>query len=77
MCPPSRRLPLHVFGDPTVSFFAGRTYTPDRRREELRQLLVALARRVVIVQPSVYGTDNPDRCGIRQLGPRARALRDS
>lgn len=69
---------VHVFGDPAkYPFFAGRTYTPEvASADELRQLLVALRlERVVIVQPSVYGTDN--RCtidGMRALGDRARGV---
>src|SRR5262245_916323 len=52
---------VHVFGDPKrYPFFAGRTYTPEMAASgELRQLLAALKlERVVVVQPSVYGTDN-------------------
>jgi predicted TIM-barrel fold metal-dependent hydrolase len=69
---------VHVFGDPKqYPFFAGRTYTPDTASVgELEQLLSSLRlNRVVIVQPSVYGTDN--RCtldGIRALGDRARGV---
>jgi predicted TIM-barrel fold metal-dependent hydrolase len=69
---------VHVFGDPKqYPFFAGRTYSPETASvDELRQLLSALRlERVVIVQPSVYGTDN--RCtldGVRQLGSRARGV---
>ena len=52
---------VHVFGDPKkYPFFEGRSYTPETASvDELRQLLSALRlQRVVIVQPSVYGTDN-------------------
>ena len=69
---------VHVFGDPAkYPFFSGRTYTPETASaDELRQLLSALRlERVVIVQPSVYGTDN--RCtvdGMRALGDRARGV---
>jgi len=69
---------VHVFGDPKqYPFFAGRTYTPETASvEQLRQLLSSLRlERVVIVQPSVYGTDN--RCtldGVRQIGARARGV---
>ena len=69
---------VHVFGDPKqYPFFSGRTYSPDTASvDELRQLLSALRlERVVIVQPSVYGTDN--RCtldGMRALGDRARGV---
>jgi predicted TIM-barrel fold metal-dependent hydrolase len=68
----------HVFGDPTrFPFAAGRTYTPEPASvDEMRKLHRALhTTRVVIVQPSVYGTDN--RCtldAIRQLGSDARGI---
>jgi predicted TIM-barrel fold metal-dependent hydrolase len=69
---------VHVFGDPQRYPFApNRTYTPrTAATPELRTLLDALHMdRVVIVQPSVYGTDN--RCtvdAIRELGGRARGI---
>ena len=68
----------HVFGDPRrFPFAATRTYTPETASvEEMRRLHRALhTSRVVIVQPSVYGTDN--RCtldAIRQLGRNARGI---
>ena len=69
---------VHVFGDPKkYPFFAGRTYTPEIASvDELRQLLSALRlERVVIVQPSVYGTDNSCTLdGMRELGNRARGV---
>lgn len=69
---------VHVFGDPKkYPFFAGRTYTPETASvAELRQLLSALRlERVVIVQPSVYGTDNSCTIdGMRELGDRSRAV---
>ena len=69
---------VHVFGDPKkYPFFAGRTYTPDVASvDELRQMLAALRlQRVVIVQPSVYGTDNSCTIdGMRELGDRARGV---
>lgn len=69
---------VHVFGDPKkYPFFAGRTYTPETASvAELRQLLSALRlERVVIVQPSVYGTDNSCTLdGMRELGNRARGV---
>jgi len=69
---------VHVFGDPKqYPFFAGRTYTPETASvDELRRLLSALRLdRVVIVQPSVYGTDNSCTVdGLRQLGARARGV---
>ncbi len=69
---------VHVFGDPQrYPFFSGRVYTPEAASiEELRALHDALHMdRVVVVQPSVYGTDN--RCtldAVRQLGARARGV---
>ena len=69
---------VHVFGDPArYPFFAGRTYTPDTATlPELQALHAALhIDRVVIVQPSVYGTDNTCTLdSIRQLGARARGV---
>jgi predicted TIM-barrel fold metal-dependent hydrolase len=69
---------VHVFGDPQrYPFWTGRTYTPEAASvEELRQLLHALRLdRVVIVQASVYGTDNSCTLdGIRALGNRARGV---
>jgi predicted TIM-barrel fold metal-dependent hydrolase len=69
---------VHVFGDPKqYPFFAGRTYTPETASvAELKQLLSSLRLdRVVIVQPSVYGTDNACTLdGIRALGDRARGV---
>ena len=68
----------HVFGDPArFPFAAGRTYTPEPASvAEMRKLHRALhTTRVVVVQPSVYGTDN--RCtvdAIRQLAPNARGI---
>jgi predicted TIM-barrel fold metal-dependent hydrolase len=69
---------VHVFGDPKrYPFFAGRTYTPETASvDELRQLMSALRlERTVIVQPSVYGTDNSCTLdGMRALGDRARGV---
>jgi len=69
---------VHVFGDPQrYPFFSGRTYTPEPATvQELRQLLAALRLdRVVVVQPSVYGTDNSCTLdGMRELGSRARGV---
>lgn len=69
---------VHVFGDPQrYPFWEGRSYTPEPATvEDLRQLLKALRlERVVIVQPSVYGTDNSCTLdGIRALGNRARGV---
>ncbi len=69
---------VHVFGDPArYPFYEGRTYTPDTAPvSELRALLDALhLDRVVIVQPSVYGTDNTcTLAAVRELGNRARGV---
>jgi predicted TIM-barrel fold metal-dependent hydrolase len=69
---------VHVFGDPKkYPFVAGRTYTPEVASvDELRRMLAALRlERVVIVQPSVYGTDNTCTLdGMRELGNRARGV---
>jgi predicted TIM-barrel fold metal-dependent hydrolase len=68
----------HIFGDPArFPFTAGRAYTPESASvEEMRALHRALhTDRVVIVQPSVYGTDNACTLdAIRQLGSRARGV---
>ncbi len=68
----------HIFGDPKqFPFTAGRTYTPESASvAEIRALHRALhTSRVVIVQPSVYGTDNSCTLdAIRQLGPNARGI---
>jgi predicted TIM-barrel fold metal-dependent hydrolase len=68
----------HVFGDPARFPFApNRTYTPQSASvEEMRKLHRALhTTRVVIVQPSVYGTDNACTLdGIKQLAPNARGI---
>ncbi len=69
---------VHVFGDPQrYPFMAGRVYTPETASvAELRAMLDALhIDRVVVVHPSVYGTDN--RCtvdAVRELGSRARGV---
>jgi predicted TIM-barrel fold metal-dependent hydrolase len=69
---------VHVFCDPQrYPFFPGRGYTPEPASvNELEKMLAALHMdRVVIVHPSVYGTDN--RCtldSVRQLGKRARGV---
>jgi predicted TIM-barrel fold metal-dependent hydrolase len=68
----------HVFGDPArFPFWSGRTYTPPTSSvadwESIHRAL--RIERGVIVQPSVYGTDN--RCAldaIRRLGRRARGI---
>ncbi|MEO8075242.1 MAG: amidohydrolase family protein [Acidobacteriota bacterium] len=68
----------HVFGDAREFPMApGRTYTPEpASAAELTRLHRALhLARVVIVQPSVYGTDNACTIhALRQLGGRARGV---
>ena len=68
----------HVFGDPgRIPFTPNRTYTPESASvDEMRALHRALhTTRVVIVQPSVYGTDNACTVdAIKQLGPGARGI---
>jgi predicted TIM-barrel fold metal-dependent hydrolase len=68
----------HIHGDPTVlPFFAGRVYTPE---VALPEAMAALHRalhiqRVVIVTPSVYGTDNSATLyGMRARGADARGV---
>src|SRR5438132_968060 len=69
---------VHVFGDPQRFPFAStRAYTPEPAPiEEMRRLHRALHMdRVVVVQPSVYGTDNSCTLdAIAQLGARARGV---
>lgn len=69
---------VHIFGDARrFPFVPTRTYTPEPASiEELRALHRALhISRVVVVQPSVYGTDNTCMLdALRQLGPRARGV---
>lgn len=68
----------HIIGDPgRYPFTPSRTYTPAPASvAELQALHRALhIARVVIVQPSVYGTDNACTLdGMRQLGPGARGI---
>jgi predicted TIM-barrel fold metal-dependent hydrolase len=68
----------HVFGDPQrFPFVPARTYTPQPASvAEMRALHRALhTTRVVVVQPSVYGTDNSCTLdAIAQLGPEARGV---
>ncbi|WP_338665236.1 amidohydrolase family protein [Pararoseomonas sp. SCSIO 73927] len=69
---------VHAFGDPAAfPFVAGRHYTPDLAdADDLRAFLDGHGLdRVVVVQPSTYGTDN--RCtmdAVARLGGRARAV---
>jgi predicted TIM-barrel fold metal-dependent hydrolase len=68
----------HVIGDPAkYPLAAARSYTPQQASvEELQALHRALhVTRVVIVQPSVYGTDNACTLdAIRRLGANARGI---
>src|SRR3954447_14980210 len=69
---------VHVFGDPQrYPFFSGRVYTPEPALvadlQKFHQVLHI--DRVVVVQPSVYGTDNSCTLdALRQLGSRARGV---
>jgi predicted TIM-barrel fold metal-dependent hydrolase len=68
----------HIHGDPArFPWFEGRVYTPELASpEEMKALHQALhMQRVVIVTPSVYGTDNACTLdAVRRLGSRARAV---
>ena len=68
----------HIHGDPEqFPFFAGRIYTPETALpEEMAALHRALRiRRVVIVTPSVYGTDNSATLyGMKARGADARGV---
>ena len=68
----------HIFGDPRrFPLTPSRVYTPEQASvEEMRTLHRALHMdRVVIVQPSIYGTDNACTLdAVKQLGSRARAV---
>ncbi len=68
----------HIFGDPeNFPFFPGRTYTPETATpEEMAELHQWLKiERVVIVTPSVYGTDNSSTLyGIKARGASARGV---
>jgi predicted TIM-barrel fold metal-dependent hydrolase len=69
---------VHVFGDPQrFPFAAARAYTPEQASiAEMIALHRALhTERVVIVHPSVYGTDNSCTLyGLKQLGSIARGI---
>src|SRR5262249_584046 len=69
---------VHVFGDTAkFPFAARRTYTPPPASiEELLELQRDLHMdRVVVVQPSVYGTDNACTVdAVRRVGARARGI---
>ena len=68
----------HIHGDvKTYPMFAGRTYTPEEALpEEMAQLHKALRmQRVVIVTPSIYGTDNAATLyGMKARGNDARGV---
>ena len=68
----------HIHGDPErFPFFAGRVYTPETALpEEMSALHKALRmQRVVIVTPSVYGTDNSATLwGMNARGKDARGV---
>jgi predicted TIM-barrel fold metal-dependent hydrolase len=68
----------HIFGDPEkFPFYAGRSYTPEAALpEELATLHKRLKiQRVVIVTPSVYGSDNSATLyGIKARGGDARGV---
>ena len=68
----------HIHGDPEkFPFFAGRVYTPEPASpEEMAALHKALhMQRVVIVTPSVYGTDNSATLyGMKARGADARGV---
>lgn len=68
----------HIHGDPgKFPFFAGRTYTPGMALpDEMAALHKALRiQRVVIVTPSVYGTDNSATLyGMKARGADARGV---
>jgi predicted TIM-barrel fold metal-dependent hydrolase len=68
----------HIFGDRAkFPFIAGRTYTPEQSLpEEMAAMHRALhVERVVIVTPSVYGTDNSVTLyGMKTRGKTARGV---
>src|SRR5712671_3867891 len=68
----------HIHGDPVkFPYFAGRVYTPETALpEEMAALHKALRmQRVVIVTPSVYGTDNSATLyGMKARGANARGV---
>jgi predicted TIM-barrel fold metal-dependent hydrolase len=68
----------HIHGDPEqYPFFAGRTYTPELASPEMMAALheALNIERVVIVTPSVYGTDNTSTLyGIKARGDKARGI---
>ena len=68
---------VHIFDPQTFPYSPERLYTPPEASiADLRDQQAALhLERVVIVTPSVYGTDNSCTLdAIRKLGPRARGV---
>jgi predicted TIM-barrel fold metal-dependent hydrolase len=68
---------VHVFEPARFPYANERVYTPpEASLDDLRDLQAALRfDRVVVVQPSVYGTDNSCTLdAVRRLGARARAV---
>jgi predicted TIM-barrel fold metal-dependent hydrolase len=68
---------VHVFDPSQFPYASERVYTPPQASvDDLRDLQTALRfDRVVIVQPSVYGTDNSCTLdAMRKLGARARGV---
>jgi len=68
----------HIFADPLkFPFFSGRVYTPEPALpDEMKALHKALhMQRVVIVTPSIYGTDNSASLfGMKAYGAGARGV---
>src|SRR5689334_7784219 len=68
----------HIFGDPKkFPFYSGRVYTPEPALpDEMSALHRALhLERVVIVTPSIYGTDNSATLyGMKARGATARGV---
>ncbi len=68
----------HIFGDPAkFPFWSGRVYTPEPALpDEMASLHKALhLQRVVIVNPSIYGTDNSATLyGMKAYGASARGV---
>src|SRR5437660_10188966 len=68
----------HIHGDPAkFPWFAGRTYTPETALPEEMSVLhkTLKIQRVVIVTPSVYGTDNSATIyGMAARGKDARGV---
>ncbi len=68
---------MHIFDPARFSYAANRVYTPPAALlEDLLELQKAMRMdRVVVVQPSVYGSDNSCTLdAVRRLGSRARGV---